>query len=206
MGGALLRRPDVGPPFPMRFERVARKIDELHQLLVRGTRLIEVVSLDGILLDDFPVGGDRNVDLLEQRQSIEVRNETAYFRLGAGRHRSHGLRRGIEIDEYEGCEHRNLDRLQAMRGPVEAGNALGVRSAAKTAVESVCPGMVAAGQHGCLAAPRLDQPIAPMLANVVKRAQFTVAPREDAYALFENMVRHEVSRFSPCIAMPDHVP
>ncbi len=66
-----------------------------------------------------------------------------------------------------------------MRGLVEARNALGVRGTAKTAVERVCPGMVAAGQHRYLAAPRLDQPIAPMLANIMKRANFTVTPLHD---------------------------
>src|SRR5258708_14247728 len=93
-----------------------------------------------------------------------------------------------------------------MCGRVETGKSLGVGSTAKTAVERGGPGMVAAGQHRYFSAPRLDQPIAPMLADIVKRANFTVPPRHDDDALLENLVRHERSRFAQLIDVRDQVP
>src|ERR1700726_260916 len=93
-----------------------------------------------------------------------------------------------------------------MRSLIEAGHALGVRGTAKAAVESVCPGVVAAGQHRYLAAPRLDQAIAPMLAHIVERANFTVATRHHDHALLEDLLGHERPRFAQFIHMRDQVP
>jgi len=69
----------------------------------------------------FQLAATGTLDLLEQRQPIEVRYEAAYFSFRAGRHLCNRLRRGVEIDEYEGREHRGLDRLQPMRGLLKPG-------------------------------------------------------------------------------------
>src|SRR5271169_1844020 len=93
-----------------------------------------------------------------------------------------------------------------MRSLVEAGDTLSVRGTAQTAIEGVSPGMVAASQHRDLAAPRLDQTIAAMLADIMKCTNFAVAACDDKDTLLENAMRHEVARLAQLIDMRDQVP
>src|SRR5271166_589421 len=93
-----------------------------------------------------------------------------------------------------------------MRRLVEAGHTLSVRGTAQTAIEGVSPGMVAASQHRDLAAPRLDQTIAAMLADIMKCTNFAVAACHYNDALLENVMRYEATRLAQFVDMRDQVP
>src|SRR5262249_5937093 len=161
-------------------------IDELHELLVNRTRIVEVVALDRVLLDDLPVGGNRHIDLLDQREPIKVGNEPADLRRGARSHVSHRLRVGIQVHEHETGKHFDADRVETMAALVEVLQAFGARSPAQPPVESVSPRVVPASDRGSVTLPELDQTIATMLTDIMKGADLAVlCPRHD-HALLED--------------------
>src|SRR5580704_1833179 len=66
--------------------------------------------------------------------------------------------------------------------------------------------MVATGQHRYLATARVDQSIAAMLTDIVKRANHAVATRHHEDTLFENLLRHKASGFAHLADMRHQVP
>src|ERR1700693_1551708 len=108
----------------MRLQSIAGEIDELQQFLVRGTRVSEMITLDRVLLNDLPIGGHRHIDLLDEREAIQIGNEATDLGLRSRRHDFYWCRRRVKIDEDEGREHGYLHRLQAMRPLVESRNIL----------------------------------------------------------------------------------
>ena len=66
--------------------------------------------------------------------------------------------------------------------------------------------MVAAGQHRYLAAARLDQSIAAMLTDIVKRADDAVAAGDHEDTLIEDLMRHKTSGFAQLVDVRHQVP
>ena len=124
----------------------------------------------------------------------------------ARRHLRDGLRPRIEVDEHERGECLDANRPQSVIAFVETGDPLGVGRAAQAPIEGVGPGVVAARERRGLAAARLDQAVAAVLAHVVKRTQCAVPACDHEHALFENVMGDERAGLLQLIDMGDQMP
>ena len=111
----------------------------------------------------------------------------------------------VEIDEDEAAELFDPDRLEGEILLVEPGHFLGVAGAAQRAVEFVGPGVIGAHQDARLAAA-MGEFMTAVLADIVKGAEFAVAPARDHHGLFMDRGREIGAGFGELALMAGEPP
>src|SRR5262249_26843507 len=109
--------------------------------------------------------------------------------------------------EPESGEALDPHRLQPEAAAIEIRQLLAARGGTQRAVQRVAPGVVAAAQHrGDPAAPFQQQPVAPMLADIVKGPYLAVGPAQEHDALVEDFLGQIGPRLRQLALMADDMP